>query len=101
MVNASQPEPNLIKGGASLLVPFPSRKSRNVHAGVGSICRKDKRRRAKVKVGGCRGVRRERPPVLWSHDAVLSDWSEGVAFAQRLILLGVERLPLQVDLAEL
>lgn len=33
--------------------------------------------------------------------SVLSDWSEGMAFAQRLILLGVERLPLQVDLAEL
>lgn len=32
---------------------------------------------------------------------VLSDWSEGMAFAQRLILLGVKRLPLQVDLAEL
>lgn len=33
--------------------------------------------------------------------SVPSDWSEGMAFAQRLILLGVERLPLQVDLAEL
>lgn len=33
--------------------------------------------------------------------SALSDWSEGMAFAQRLILLGVERLPLQVDLAEL
>lgn len=46
-------------------------------------------------------MRRERPPVLWSDEVVLSDGSEGVAFAQRLILLGVERLPLQVDLAEL
>lgn len=30
----------------------------------------------------------------------LSHWSECMAFAQGLILLGVERLPLQVDLAE-
>lgn len=31
----------------------------------------------------------------------LSHWSKGMAFAQGLILLRVERLPLQVDLAEL
>ncbi len=30
-----------------------------------------------------------------------SHWSKGMAFAQGLILLRVERLPLQVDLAEL
>lgn len=30
----------------------------------------------------------------------LSHWSKGMAFAQGLILLRVERLPLQVDLAE-
>lgn len=34
-------------------------------------------------------------------ELALSHWSKSVAFTQGLILLGVERLPLQVDLAEL
>lgn len=69
--------------------------------GLDRSCREEKRRRAVVKAGNGE-VRGD--SILPSSEvmmSVLSDWSEGMAFAQRLILLGVERLPLQVDLAEL
>lgn len=64
---------------------------------------------AEKKNGGVRrskpgwgSARRQHPSALSQvMMSELSDWSEGMAFAQRLILLGVERLPLQVDLAEL
>lgn len=58
--------------------------------------------------GGRSGVKRRdrerETPVIPSSEVKLtlsSHWSKGMAFAQWLILLRVERLPLQVDLAEL
>lgn len=54
--------------------------------------------------GGWTGVKREieREVLLpLKMKLACSHWSKGMAFAQGLILLGVERLPLQVDLAEL
>lgn len=55
--------------------------------------------------GGQRGVkRREREREVFlplKMKLALSHWSKSMAFAQGLILLRVERLPLQVDLTEL
>lgn len=62
------------------------------------------KRKTEVCGGQSRDVEVRGESILASSEvmmSVLSDWSEGMAFAQRLILLGVERLPLQVDLAEL
>lgn len=63
--------------------------------------RREKRRRVVVIAGMWKCVGKSVLPSSGVTTLVLSDWSEGMAFAQRLILLGVERLPLQVDLAEL
>lgn len=52
------------------------------------------------RVYGCAGGRERDQPSFLRGEAV-SHWSKGMAFAQWLILLRVESLPLQVDLAEL
>lgn len=56
-----------------------------------------------VPQGGVRKERGERDEVFLplKMKLALSHRSKGMAFAEGLILLRVERLPLQVDLAEL
>lgn len=91
MVFLTQLEFHLRRPGVAGSVSFQSQ---------AGICRKEKGRRAVVKAGmwKCEETASFRPLKGRGRS---SDWSEGMAFAQRLILLGVERLPLQVDLAEL